>query len=126
MGPIGVRYSIETAISFSEADLKSVIERDFATIKKMGLDTVCLRHCPTGQTKSVMDSITACGLNAIVDDPIAIRYVRSGSRSRSLFSSNGDFWIAPVVTARYIGLVVDDVTLKRAVLFALKPQEKKL
>ncbi len=126
IGPIGVRYSVQTAISCSETGMKSVIERDFAAIKKMGMDTICLRHCHPQETNSVLESIAACGLKAIVDDPAAIRYVKSGSSSGSLLSSNEEYWTSPVITFRYIGHIVDEITLKRAATCAKAARNKNL
>jgi len=110
--PIGVWYAVECAANPSN-DLPPMLDRDFESIARAGLNAVFVKHCAPDDWNDVMEAAARQGLRVVVTDPVSVRFLRSGTKRGSLFSADSAMKRA-VVAGRYVGFVVDEVTHRRA------------
>lgn len=115
--PVGMWYSVEQAAA-APIGLKATIDRDFANLANMGVDLVLAEHFDPRDVELLLAAATAHQLHLVFADPVAVRYVRTGWRQAGWFALPSLIPAHPAVTARYIGCIVDSVTLKRALSVA--------
>jgi hypothetical protein len=108
---------VETAALLSEGPLATVVAHDFASIKGVGFDTVLLRHLDAAELPTLLAAAEGASLNLIVPDQGAIDYVRGGIGAPPWFDIAGVPDHARIA-GRFVGHVVDEITLKRAVQLA--------
>ncbi|NOX59361.1 MAG: hypothetical protein GXP29_10960 [Planctomycetes bacterium] len=113
-GSIGVCYSPEKAIRSSPARGLDVIERDLATISKMHLDTVIIRHLRPESIALVLEQAAEHGLKLVLPDARAIRRVKGISQIATQSGGDPPLPRSPIVVGYYLGDIVDTETHARA------------
>lgn len=115
--PAGMWYSVELAAT-APAGLAETLQRDFANFAAMGLDLVLVEHCAPAEMPAVIAEAGNRQLRLIVADPVAERYVRSGWQRSGWFAPPAVVPQRHAVAARFIGCVIDETTLQRALALA--------
>ncbi len=115
--PVGMWYSVELAAA-APAGLSEALQRDFANFASMGLDLVLVEHCAPADMPAVITAASDHQLRLIIADPVAERYLRSGWRRGGWFAPPAVVPQRHTVEARYIGRVIDEPTLQRALELA--------
>ncbi len=108
----GVWYSVATAALSADATLEATLHRDFDTIRLLTISAVYVEHIEPAQWPAVLNAAASRRLSIIAADERALHYVRTGAEPERPFSPTVPDH--PLVVERYIGHVVDAVTLQRA------------
>jgi len=75
---IGMSYGVEVAAAQADGDADQVLDRDFASLVKLGFDTVIIRHVEDGERGGVVEAARRCGLGVAVPSRDVLYYVRTG------------------------------------------------
>lgn len=110
---VAVWYYLPAGASDGAA-LSAAVERDFAIMAQLGIDTVLLRLCPPKSLPAVCRAAQRHDLAVVAPDPAATRFVRSGLGRERVLADGEEFPAHPVLTGRLIGAIVNPQTARRA------------
>jgi hypothetical protein len=76
--PVGILYGVEPAAALGSDDLQRCMERDFASLRKLGFDTVFIQHAEDRDRRRIVEAAARHDLAVGLPSRDVVYYVRTG------------------------------------------------